>query len=207
VSPSKAAGHPTSSGLHPIEPQNGVVSMEGGPGSLEQRIWQVLEAIHDPEIPPLSLTDLGIVEGVSLRNETIEVVLLPTFAGCPALDVIRADVESAVAAVAPDHQVLVRFVYTKPWTSDRITAAGNEALASFGITPPDRDLTTKAGRTGRTLIPLAALHRVERMVTCPYCGSDQTVVESSFGPTLCRSTHFCRACRNPFEAFKPKTAD
>jgi ring-1,2-phenylacetyl-CoA epoxidase subunit PaaD len=180
--------------------------MEGGPVSLEERIWRVLEAIHDPEIPPLSITDLGIVEGVNVEDQTIEVDLLPTFAGCPALDVIRADVESALGAVVTDREVLVRFVYSKPWTSDRITAAGKEALASFGITPPDRDLTTKAGRAGRTLIPLAALHRVERMVTCPYCGSDQTVVESAFGPTLCRSTHFCRACRNPFEAFKPKAA-
>jgi len=195
---------PSSSVPNHLEPQNGAIPSKDEPGSLAASIWRLLEGIHDPEIPPLSITDLGIVERVDVGGDGVEVDLLPTFAGCPALDVIRADVESALRAVIPDRKVVVRFVYSKPWTSDRITAAGKEALASFGITPPDRDLTTKAGRVGRTVIPLAALQRVERMVTCPYCGSDQTVVESAFGPTLCRSTHFCRACRNPFEALKPK---
>jgi ring-1,2-phenylacetyl-CoA epoxidase subunit PaaD len=94
--------------------------------------------------------------------------------------------------------VRVRFVHAPPWTSDRITAEGREALRAFGLTPPG-----EAG--GRVVISLAAVASRER-VPCPFCGSVDTVQESAFGPTLCRSTHFCHACRNPFEAFKPKTA-
>src|SRR5207249_1185313 len=108
VRPSKGRGQASSSHPHQIEPQNGAVSMEGGPGSLEERIWRALKAIHDPEIPPLAITDLGIVEGVHVGDETVEVDLLPTFAGCPALDVIRADVESALGKAVADREVLVR---------------------------------------------------------------------------------------------------
>ena len=163
--------------------------------SLERRVWSALEGVRDPEIPPCSITDLGIVADVRVSSDGVEVDLLPTFAGCPALDVIRQDVEEAIHEVTGDTpHLMVRFVYTPPWTSDRITPAGREALRTYGLTPPDN---------GRVVIPLASL-RPQRAAACPFCGSVDTVVESAFGPTLCRSTHFCRGCRNPFEAFKPK---
>lgn len=162
---------------------------------LETAVWDALARVHDPEIPPCSVTDLGIVERIRVSDHAVEVDLLPTFAGCPALDVIRQDAEVAVAAVAGDRTTKVRFVYSPPWTSDRITTEGRAALKEYGITPPGK---------GGAFIPLAALERTEGSVACPFCGSDQTVIESAFGPTLCRSTHFCRSCRNPFEAFKPK---
>jgi ring-1,2-phenylacetyl-CoA epoxidase subunit PaaD len=167
---------------------------------LEREVWEALSDVHDPEIPPCSITDLGIVDGVRVSEDSVEVDLLPTFAGCPALDVIRDDTETAVRAAAPRHQVHVRFVYSKAWTSDRITLAGRLALQEYGVTPPGQ-----AG--GAVVIPLAALERKTGSARCPFCGSDETVLESAFGPTLCRSTHFCRSCRNPFEAFKPKKAD
>jgi len=166
--------------------------------SVEARVWEALGAVPDPEIPPCSITDLGIVERIGVADDRIEVDLLPTFAGCPALDVIARDAEVAVSAVAGDRVVRVRFVHAPPWTSDRITAEGREALRAHGLTPPG-----EAG--GRVVIPLAALASREG-VPCPFCGSVDTVRESAFGPTLCRATHFCTACRNPFEAFKPKTA-
>lgn len=164
-------------------------------GTVEQAVWEALAEVHDPEIPPCSITDLGIVEGIRVSDEAVQVDLLPTFAGCPALDVIRQDAEAAIRPVAGERSVQVRFVYSPPWTSDRITAQGRAALTEYGVTPP--------GTTG-AFIPLASLVRSERSVSCPFCGSDQTVLESAFGPTLCRSTHYCRSCRNPFEAFKPK---
>jgi ring-1,2-phenylacetyl-CoA epoxidase subunit PaaD len=160
-------------------------------------VWDALDAVHDPEIPPIPITDLGIVEKVDVDDRAIEVLLLPTFAGCPALDVIREDVERAVAEVAGEREVRVRFVYSPPWTSDRITPAGREALRGYGLTPPG---------VGGVFVPLASLSRPEGTVRCPFCGSDDTVLESAYGPTLCRTTHFCRGCRNPFEGFKAKQA-
>jgi ring-1,2-phenylacetyl-CoA epoxidase subunit PaaD len=174
-----------------------MVSGEGG--KLERAVWGALAEVHDPEIPPCSITDLGIVERVQVTDEAIDIDMLPTFAGCPALDVIRQDAEAAVRRVARGHAVNVRFVYKPPWTSDRITPQGHRALTSYGIAPPD------GAGGGHVLIPLAALIPTEGAL-CPFCGSANTLMESAFGPTLCRATHFCRACRNPFEAFKPKTA-
>jgi len=164
----------------------------------EHRVWEALSSVHDPEIPPLSITDLGIVERVDVRDDEVEVALLPTFSGCPALDVIREDAEGAVGPVAGGRNVRVRFVYSPPWTSDRITPEGREGLRSYGLTPPG------ASTGDRVVIPLAALHRSVKTAACPFCGSEDTVMESAYGPTLCRTTHFCRACRNPFEAFKTK---
>ena len=163
--------------------------------ALELTVWEALAAVHDPEIPPVSITDLGIVDRVRIGDGAVEVDLLPTFAGCPALDVIREDVERSVECVAGDRSVVVRFVYSPPWTSDRITPEGREAMRGYGLTPPGE---------GRVFMPLASLTQGSQTATCPFCGSADTVLESAFGPTLCRSTHFCRACRNAFEAFKPK---
>jgi ring-1,2-phenylacetyl-CoA epoxidase subunit PaaD len=166
---------------------------------LEREVWDALSQVHDPEIPPCSITDLGIVERVEAAEGSVEVDLLPTFAGCPALDVIRDDVEAAIQELAHGRDVLVRFVYSTAWTSDRITPDGRRTLQEYGVTPPGQS------RGGRVVIPLASLERKTGTVRCPFCGSEETVLESAFGPTLCRSTHFCRSCRNPFEAFKPKT--
>ena len=166
--------------------------------TVEAAVWAALAEVRDPEIPPVSITDLGIVERVTVTDEAVEVELLPTFAGCPALDAIREDAALAARAAAGDRAVEVRFVYSPPWTSDRITPSGREALRTYGLTPPG---------TGPVFVPLASLGTsTPQPAACPFCGSDDSELESAFGPTLCRSTHFCRACRNPFEAFKPKQA-
>jgi ring-1,2-phenylacetyl-CoA epoxidase subunit PaaD len=167
------------------------------------RVREAVASVHDPEIPPCSIVDLGIVERVEIVDGRVEIDLLPTFAGCPALDVIREDVERAVRSADPQLAPAVRFVYSPAWTSDRISPTGREALRAHGITPPG-----EGGHTDRVVIQLAALRPTAGPgVRCPFCGSEDTVLESAFGPTLCRSTHFCRACRNPFEAFKPKSAE
>jgi ring-1,2-phenylacetyl-CoA epoxidase subunit PaaD len=167
---------------------------------LEIRVLDALASVHDPEIPPLSIVDLGIVEGVSVSPDEVRVDLLPTFAGCPALDAIQEDVTAAVSTVAGARAVTVRFVYSPAWTSDRISDAGREALRSYGLTPPG----SSDGDDGRVFVPLDRVFGAPKLAMCPFCGSEETVLESAFGPTLCRSTHFCKACRNPFESFKPK---
>lgn len=152
----------------------------------ENRVRAALAAVMDPEIPTASITDLGLVERVLVHDRIVEIDLLPTFAGCPALDAIREDVETAVRALDGTLDVRVRYVLDRPWTTDRITDAGGGALRDFGVAPP----VLQIGRAPRT--------------PCPYCGSRDTVMEGAFGPTPCRDVRYCRACRNPFEGFKPK---
>jgi ring-1,2-phenylacetyl-CoA epoxidase subunit PaaD len=153
--------------------------------SVEQRVHEALSQVVDPEIPVCKITDLGLVERVEVFQDVIEVDLVPTFAGCPALDVIRIDVERAIAPVAEGRTVRVRFVLDPPWTTTRINETAREAMKEYGLAPP-----------GARLLKIA--------VPCPYCGSLDTTIESEFGPTLCRSVRYCNACRNPFEGFKPK---
>ena len=149
-------------------------------------IHEALTRVMDPEIPVCSITDLGLVEDIAVNDSSIEVTLLPTFVGCPALDAIREDVEGALRDVAGDRTVSVSYRYDPPWTTDRMTPAAREALTSFGIAPP----------ATRRLLQIA--------VPCPLCGSLDTRIESEFGPTPCRTIRYCAACRNPFEGFKPK---
>jgi ring-1,2-phenylacetyl-CoA epoxidase subunit PaaD len=158
----------------------------------ERDIRTALGSVKDPEIPVCSITDLGIVHDVRASDDSVEVDLLPTFAGCPALDVIREDVEAAVRALAPAADINVRFVTSPPWTTERISAEGKEALRTYGIAPPGEAVIVQIGKPPP--------------VTCPYCGSEQTVEESAFGPTPCRSVRYCSSCRNPFEGFKRKGA-
>ncbi|MGH2784911.1 MAG: 1,2-phenylacetyl-CoA epoxidase subunit PaaD [Actinomycetota bacterium] len=154
--------------------------------TLETMIFEALTEVMDPEIPVCSITDLGLVERIDVTDGAVDVTLLPTFVGCPALDAIREDTERAVRAVAGDRDVRVTYTYDPPWTTDRVTEAGREALRSFGIAPAR---------------PLPVL---QIAIPCPHCGSLATTIESEFGPTPCRTVRYCTACRNPFEGFKPK---
>jgi ring-1,2-phenylacetyl-CoA epoxidase subunit PaaD len=152
----------------------------------------ILAGIVDPEIPAISIVDLGIVRDVTLVDGTLQVDLLPTFIGCPALDLIRATIAERLEPVRADQacgvrQVAVTISYAEPWTAERISATGRAALRASGFAPPE------AGPRLLTLTPPA---------TCPYCGSRRTVLENAFGPTRCRSIHYCTACRQPFEQFK-----
>jgi ring-1,2-phenylacetyl-CoA epoxidase subunit PaaD len=171
-----------------------VVKTEALP--IEERVGRALDGVHDPEIPACSITDLGMVERVEVTEGAIEVDLLPTFVGCPAKDLIGQDVRTALDEVAGDRAVRVRFVHDPPWTTERITDRGRARLREFGIAPHwDRPAD------GPVMIPLMA----SAPVACPYCGSDDTVMESRWGPTPCRTQHWCRSCRNPFEGFKAKS--
>lgn len=142
-------------------------------------VREALAEVPDPELPVVSVVDLGMVHRVAVEDDRIRVELLPTFVGCPALDVIRSAVEGRLAAFG--HPVDVAFTFAAPWTTARISAAGLERLRAVGIASPARE----AGH-----------------IRCPWCGSADVALDNLFGPTQCRSLWYCRACRQPFEGFK-----
>jgi ring-1,2-phenylacetyl-CoA epoxidase subunit PaaD len=131
----------------------------------------------------------------------VDIDLLPTFSGCPATEMIGEDVETAVREVPGVTEVRVRFRYEPAWSPDRIDDEGREQLRRFGIAPPGGPLMGSARPEGRTSLPLTT-SSLGPPRPCPYCGSDDTVRDAPFGPTPCRDVRFCRACDQPFEAFK-----
>lgn len=156
---------------------------------LESAVWAALHDVHDPEIPAISVVDLGVVRSVETGEGSVRVELLPTFVGCPAIDVMREAVEARLHEFASDVQVEVSFA--EPWTTERITDAGRAALRQSGFAPPATDVADD-GR-GLPVLPFAE---------CPYCRSRNTTLENVFGPTLCRAIYHCSDCRQPFEQFK-----
>lgn len=178
---------------------------------IRESIIDVLRAIPDPEMP-ISIVDLGLVEAVRVhsaanqRDETsgsgtqVEIDLLPTFIGCPALDMIAGDVRAKISRLPGVAQVKVNWVFDPPWSVDRITPAGRESLREHGVTVP------APGSGGRLSIPA---HESQQTVTlrtsavpCPFCGSNSTYLDSPFGPTRCRTIYYCESCRNSFEHLK-----
>ena len=154
--------------------------------------------VPDPELPPVTLAMLGMVHDVRVDGGDVTVELLPTWTGCPAVDMIAEDVRSAVGAVDGVGTVTVRFRHDPVWTPERITAEGHAALRSFGIAPP-------AGRAALPVLPTAGGFSAPPSTAprpCPYCGSTDTERDGLFGPTPCRDSRFCNACQQPFEAFK-----
>jgi ring-1,2-phenylacetyl-CoA epoxidase subunit PaaD len=161
-------------------------------------VWAALAEIPDPEIPAISLVDLGVIGAVlfersSTGGERLSVELLPTFVGCPAIEVMRQQIGERLRDLRLADEVVVEIGYAVPWTSDRITPAGREALRSSGFAPPQR-IGSGFGGELLTVLPIVA---------CPYCASRNTTLENPFGPTLCRAIYHCGDCRQPFEAFKP----
>ena len=155
-----------------------------------ETVWQVLGEIPDPEIPVISIVDLGVVRDVRVQGERVEVDFTPTFMGCPALDTMRSRIEDASRALGAEPDV--RVILDDSWSTDRIGPAGREKLRAAGFAPPAR---RSAGAP--TLLQL------ERgPFRCPWCGSTDTALENLFGPTPCRSLRYCNACRQPFEQFK-----
>ena len=156
-----------------------------------ERTWAVLDGVPDPEVPALSVRDLGIVREVLERDDGLEIVLTPTYSGCPATEVIERSVIDAVeaAGLGPARVSLRR---APAWTTDWISEAGRRKLADYGIAPPG-PVASEAARPIRIVPRLA----------CPRCGSADTERLSAFGSTACKALYRCRACREPFEHFKP----
>lgn len=161
----------------------------------EDEVRQVLASIPDPEIPAISVVDLGVIGDVEVEGRHVRVQLLPTFVGCPAIGVMQDRITEALTATGLADQVDVPLSFDPPWTSDRISAAGRERLRASGFAPP---AAQPAGPMLGQLDELAVLPVAE----CPYCGSRNTTLENAFGPTLCRAIYHCASCRQPFEQFK-----
>ena len=152
-------------------------------------IWDLLDGVKDPEIPVVSIVEMGIVREVKVDGQNVIVILTPTFAGCPALYTIRDEVSRALskAGVAGAE---VRFTYSPPWSSDDLTLQARQKLKEFGLAPPPQH---------QGLIEAAWL----LPVPCPYCDSINTSMKNEYGPSLCRAIYFCYNCNQPFEQFKP----
>jgi ring-1,2-phenylacetyl-CoA epoxidase subunit PaaD len=157
----------------------------------EAQVWDALAAIPDPEIPTVSLVDLGVIRDVEVSDGRVRIEFTPTFLGCPALEVMRDAMADTVRALGADPDVQV--VLDDSWSTDKITSAGREKLRASGFAPP----ASRAAQTTTTLVQLnGAAFR------CPYCGSADTRLDNLFGPTPCRSLRYCTSCRQPFEQFK-----
>jgi len=148
---------------------------------LEKQIWDALETVEDPELP-ISVTDLGLIQEVTVDGASVRVRMIPTYSACPAIEVMRQDIRRRLLAIPEVDHVEVELSFEQPWTIDRMSERGRQRLVEHGLSMP-----TKL--------------RIES-VECPFCGSTNTVLENQFGPTLCRAIHYCNNCRNPIERFK-----
>jgi ring-1,2-phenylacetyl-CoA epoxidase subunit PaaD len=154
------------------------------------KVWDALAQIPDPEIPVISLVELGVVRHVAVENGQVRVEFTPTFLGCPALEVMRDAMAESIRELGAEPEINV--CLDDSWSTDRITPSGREKLRASGFAPP-----TPRDASAPTLIQLQSnIHR------CPYCGSTETRLENIFGPTPCRSLRYCTSCKQPFEQFK-----
>jgi ring-1,2-phenylacetyl-CoA epoxidase subunit PaaD len=166
----------------PIDPRCAMVTADD--------VWAALDEIPDPEIPVISLVDLGVIRDVTVDGGRVRVEFTPTFLGCPALEAMRRALEEKLTSLGVEPDVAV--VQDDSWSTDRISMAGREKLRNAGLAPP---APRAAGAT--TLVQLQS-----KAFRCPYCESTETRLDNIFGPTPCRSIRWCESCRQPFEQFK-----
>jgi ring-1,2-phenylacetyl-CoA epoxidase subunit PaaD len=156
----------------------------------KEQVYTWLEEVKDPEIPVLSLVDLGVITEVTVdTNNAVHIEMTPTFVGCPALDFMKMEIHEVLAKHGVEN-VRIEVTFRKPWNSDLITEKGKQALKKFGLAPPpSRELFME-------------LDVLEHAI-CPRCNGTDTDLKNTFGPTLCRSIHYCNSCKEAFEQFKP----
>ena len=156
-----------------------------------EAVWDALAEIPDPEIPVISLVELGVVRDVAVENGRVRVEFTPTFLGCPALEVMRDQMAAKVRELGADPEN--RVITDDSWSTDKITPEGREKLREAGFAPPP-----PRQEGGPQLVQLQKVG----VFRCPYCGSSDTQLDNLFGPTPCRSLRYCKSCRQPFEQFK-----
>jgi ring-1,2-phenylacetyl-CoA epoxidase subunit PaaD len=156
-------------------------------------LWRVLDEVLDPEVPVLSVVDLGIVRDIRREGETVVVDVTPTYSGCPAMKVIERDIVAALEKAGVE-AVRVNTVFQPAWTTDWISEDARERLRQYGIAPP-----TGRAPVGEELIPL---RRRQETIACPHCGSTRTEMQSEFGSTACKAILTCHDCTQPFEYLK-----
>lgn len=155
----------------------------------KEQVYTWLEEVKDPEIPVLSLVDLGVITDVIVDKNTVHIEMTPTFVGCPALDFMKTEIQEVLSKHGVE-RVLIDVTFRKQWNSDLISEKGKLALKKFGLAPPpSRELFME-------------LDVLEHAI-CPRCNGTDTDLKNTFGPTLCRSIHYCNTCREAFEQFKP----
>jgi ring-1,2-phenylacetyl-CoA epoxidase subunit PaaD len=154
-------------------------------------VLAILDGVKDPEVPVISVVELGIIRDAVVDGDTVRITITPTYSGCPAMREIEDDVRSALVAHGVRH-VIVDTVFAPAWTTDWIGPDAREKLRAYGIAPPGR-----AEPQG-----LITLTRARTPVACPFCGSSDTRLQSEFGSTACKAIHVCNACRQPFDEFK-----
>ena len=152
-------------------------------------VYTWLEEVKDPEIPVLSLVDLGVITDVLVQGNDVKIIMTPTFVGCPALDMMKSEITTVLKSHGVDH-IDIDISYRDPWSSDKISEKGRQAPKKFGLAPPpSSELFTDLDMLAN--------------VACPRCNGTDTELRNAFGPTLCRSIHYCNSCREAFEQFKP----
>lgn len=156
----------------------------------EKEIWEWLEDVTDPEIPVLTVVDLGIVREVNMEGEEPLVKITPTYSGCPAMNEIEQNIRQKLKEKGLPN-ARVKTVLSPPWTTDWMTERGKEKLKEYGIAPPQGSSADKSTLFGKP-----------RQIQCPHCGSQNTEMISQFGSTACKALHQCRECQEPFDYFK-----
>lgn len=156
----------------------------------KDEVWKILEEVTDPEIPVLSVIDLGIVREVKLNEDQLEIVITPTYSGCPAMDMIAVNIKSVLQHNGFE-KVKITTVLSPAWTTDWLTKNGRKKLKEYGIAPPADGSSDKN-----------ALFSAERTIACPHCNSTDTRMVSLFGSTACKSLYKCNTCQEPFDYFK-----
>lgn len=167
---------------------------EGGEPPTTERVRAILETVMDPEVPVVSVVELGIVRAVSIDGARVAVTITPTYSGCPAMREIEQDIRNALAAAGID-DVVLETAHHPAWTTDWIGPDAREKLRRYGIAPPGNAPPPEE----RGLVALA---RRRASVACPHCGSSNTALQSEFGSTACKAIHVCNACGEPFDEFK-----
>ena len=155
-----------------------------------QHIWSILESVTDPEIPVLTIADLGILQQVEIDDESVIVTIIPTYTGCPAMDMITVNIKAALQPHGYD-KVEVKLVLDPIWTTDMISEAGRKKMKDYGITPPQEQSSDRRSLLGKTVV-----------VPCPRCESTSTRLISHFGSTACKAFYQCNDCKEPFDYFK-----
>lgn len=180
-----------------------MVNLQDTPNHLlVERVWSVLEQVPDPEIPVVSIRELGILREVNaLADGSLEVVITPTYSGCPAMGQIEDDVRAALATHQLAATVVIRLA--PAWTTDWITAPGRDKLRTFGIAPPHTVPTPHADSGGRNVLHFVRKAARSPAVACPHCDSPHTTETSHFGSTACKALYKCLDCLEPFDYFKP----
>lgn len=156
----------------------------------DSKVLEILQKVYDPEIPVLSIIDLGIVHSVKWVDEKLKIEITPTYTGCPAMDMIAVDIK-AILQDAGYENVEVKLVLTPAWTTDWITDNGKKVLKAYGIAPPVEKTTDKS-----------FIQNESKKIACPQCGSENTELVSLFGSTPCKSLYKCLDCSEPFDYFK-----